>query len=122
MNRMAQGIKDLLDPILGQDRVWSDRLPDGTELPAAAILPDIGSAAALQGDAQTKAWRDLGQVDVWQAYQDEDDTIVREVVNALDGAELDGRHRLRVTSADRVPDPDLTLVHHAITVSSARLR
>lgn len=122
MNRTAMEIKDRLDGVLGDGRVWSDRLPDGTELPAAAIIPDIGRAPALSGDARTIAWRDLHQVSLWEVYEDESTQVKDEVLDALDGYQLPSGGRLKVTGVDRLPEDLDGVVHHAITLSTPRRR
>lgn len=112
---------DDLDPIF-DDRVFDEKAPDGTPLPFAVFIDDISTTPALRGDARTLAWRTEFQVDVWQAYEDENGEVVEETVDALDGKRLGGKFRLSVVSTHRVPESEDGLVHHAITCSVHRLR
>lgn len=98
-------------------------VPDDAQFPYASFLDPVSDAPALSGDARTLARRRLVQVDVWQDEATEDDDLVDGIVAALDGAVTSTGVRLRVLDVSQVPGPeeDEDVVHHAITVSGARV-
>lgn len=112
---------DLLDPLLA-GRVAADRLPERMNFPAAAVIDSITEVAELRGDGRAGAWRRLMQVDLWERTGRESAVLLDQVLNVLDGARLTEGLRLSVSSCNRIPDPDVKIVHHAITASVARLR
>lgn len=111
---------DLIDPLVG-GYVSADR-NEVTVYPQITVLDHISEVAELRGDSRAQAWRRLVQVDLWQKTDDESPVLLDELLDVLDGAQLDDGLRVAVTSSNRVPDPDLALVHHAVTCRVARLR
>lgn len=103
-------------------RNYADERPEGETLPHAVVLDGITQTAELSGDARTMAWNHVLQVDLWEDAAVATQASRDEVVHALDGAVLAGSFRLRVSSADRVYDPDRRLAHTAITLRTVRLR
>jgi len=122
---LVADLKAILEALGSLTDVYrQDWTPDDAVAPYATILDPISEAQALSGDSRTQGWRRLAQVDIWQARDAEDDSLVDAVVDAIDGAEATSGLRLRVQSTVKVPSEveEDTWVHHAVTVSMARLR
>lgn len=119
MTILAQ-VKALLDPVDPLTEVYrAGWVPDDAALPYAVILDPISNAPALHGDARTLARRRLVQVDLWQAEANEDDSVVDDVIAALDGKRITAG-RILVQDSVLVPDEtDADVVHHALTLSVA---
>lgn len=94
---------------------------DTAKMPYATFIDPLDEAPALRGDARTLGARRLLQVDLWQDAEDVDDTLADDVAALLDGQKVEGGFRLRVDSVADLPDED-PVVHHALTVSVARVR
>ena len=108
-------------PILG-GRVYADERPADEPLPHAIVLDGVTFNPALAGDARSQAWRQGTQVDLWED-RDEASEVTRDaVIEALDGAQIDGAFHLRVTGAPRLHDPDQRLAHTTILLEVVRLR
>lgn len=123
MSTVVADLKTALDPLVA-DAVYRDDAPDEAALPYVVLLDDIDDGVSLRGDGVALGWAKLVQVDVWQASDAEDDTLVPAVIDALDGLALDrtaGRLRCRVESSARVPEPEVGFVHQAITVRCLHL-
>lgn len=99
-------------------------VPDDAALPYASFLDPISDVVALQGDARTLARRRSVQVDVFTDEGADADAIIDALVDALDGASTTSGLRLRVVDVVLVPGPEAEedVVHHAITVTTPRLR
>jgi hypothetical protein len=125
MIRATTDIKAALMPItaLGGRIGLTDKRED-EEYPNVSMVPDVTVAPGLRGDQRTLASIHQGQVDLWQASEDEDDDLRDAVLAAIDGLKMTasaGLLRLQVTSWTRLDDPDFDVVHHAITYSMAAL-
>ena len=115
-------IVDLLDPIVG-GRVAADEEPrGGLDFPFIRIVDHMTEAPAIRGDRRAMAWRRQIQVSLFQRLEEEDPELLDEVLGVLDGATMTTAMHLSVQSSTRVPDPEPSVVHHAITCSVARLR
>lgn len=114
-------LKAVLDPIFGA-RVYKDRAPAKVALPYAVIVDLNPTSAVTSGDSQVTAWRHDAQVDVWQAWNTEDETLVLRVMDAVDGADSTVGMAYGVTGSARVPEVDAALTRHTIFVSLKRLR
>ena len=124
MSTTVADLRAIVGPLIA-GAVYRDVAPDEAALTFVVLLDDIEDGPLLHGDGRALAWSRLVQVDVWQAAEDEDDSLVPSIVEALDGAALaraEGRLRCRVESSIRAPEPDLGLVHQAITVRAFYLR
>jgi len=99
-------------------------IPDDAALPYASFLDPVSDVIALQGDARTLARRRSVQVDIWSDEGTAVDVIIDAVVDAIDGAAVTEGLRLRVIDVVLVPGPEAEddIIHHAITVSTPRLR
>lgn len=99
-------------------------VPDDAALPYASFLDPVADAIALQGDARTLARRRVVQVDIWSDEDMAVDAIIDSVTDAIDGVKTASGLRLRVVDVVLVPGPEAEedVVHHAITVSTPRLR
>lgn len=113
-------IKALVDPTAVTETYRTGYVPDNAAFPYASFLDPVSDAPALSGDGQTLARRRLTQVDVWQTEEAFDPALVDAIVTALDGVKIASGFRLRVTDVNLVPEPD-DVIHHALTVSVARL-
>ncbi len=112
----------LIDPFL-DGRVSADDEPrGGMEFPYALVMDHLTEGPYLKGDRRAMAWRRTLQVSVFQTQADEDDALLDDILNALDGADLTRAMHLSVSGSTRVPDPDPGTVQHAITCSVTRLR
>lgn len=112
----------LVDPFV-EGRVASDDRPrGGLEFPYALVMDHLTQSPALRGDRRAMAWRRTVQVSVFQTQADEDEALVDDILDALDGARIVGAMHLTVTGSTRLPDPEADTVHHAITCSATRLR
>ena len=113
----------ILDDItmLGK-RNYADERPEGETLPHTVLLDGVSQAPTLSGDSKTLAWSHLLQVDLWEDAGVATEATRDTVIQALDGAVIDGAFHLRVQAADRVFDPDRRLAHTAITLRTVRLR
>lgn len=113
-------VKALVDPSAVTQTYRAGYVPDSAAFPYASFLDPLSDAIALQGDAQTLARRRLVQVDLFQKEADFDPDLVEDLIQRLDGARIPSAFRLSVTDANAIEEPD-DVVHHAITVSMARL-
>jgi hypothetical protein len=113
-------VKALVDPSAVTQTYRAGYVPDAAAFPYASFLDPVSDAIALQGDAQTLGRRRLVQVDLWQKEADFDPGLVEDVIQRLDGAKIPSAFRLSVTDSQALPEED-DVIHHAITVSMARL-
>lgn len=112
----------LLDPVFG-GRVYGDAIPaGGMEFPYAGVPDHLSENPALRGNRKVLAWRRTGQVDVWEAIDDEDPGLLDAVIEAIDGRPVSGAFHLSVLSSMRMVEVDPGVVHHAVTYSVARPR
>lgn len=117
MTTILGQVKTLLGAVDALDEVYrSGWVPDRAPFPYAVILDPISNPPALSGDARTLARRRLLQIDLWQTAANEDDSLVDDVVTALDGVRVEAG-RLKVQDTVMVPDDDPETVHHAVTLS-----
>lgn len=118
---LRQDIIAALDTItaLGE-RNYSDRAPDGADLPYTVTRLDISDAPALRGDGRTLAVTRLAQIDVWEARSAEDEVLRKAIWTTLDGLELSAAFKLSVRSAPRVSDPNFDLLHRAFTIAATQ--
>lgn len=114
-------IKAILDPLLGE-RVYKDRAPARVQVPYAVVTDSDPTSAALKGDRAVIAWRHDGTVDLWQAWNTDDETLVLQVIAALDGARISSGMHLAVQGSARTPEVDASLTHHTIFLGTSRLR
>lgn len=114
-------LKALIDTVPGLTLVFALGENQNPDFPYVTILDPISNVPALQGDARTLARRRLIQVDIWQAEGGYSEAIVDQVVEVIDGAGGTLGLRYRVVDSAMVPD-DEDVVHHALTVSTPRLR
>ena len=97
-------------------------VPDDAQFPYASFLDPVSDAPAFSGDARTLGRRRLLQVDVFQDEASEVDGLIETLVDALDGTGIESGFRVRVTDVTQVPDEtDSDVVHHAMTLSVARI-
>lgn len=113
----------LLDalPVLGH-RNYADERPEGEVLPHTVYRDGTSQTPALAGDSRTTAWGHVAQLDLWEDSAVASEATRDAVIDALDGAQIAGAFHLRVTSANRLYDPDRRLAHTAITLRTVRLR
>lgn len=100
-------------------------VPDDAGFPYGSFLDPISDAPVLSGDAETLASRRLIQVDLYQDEATEDDGLVDAVVGAIDGKKsATTGWRFRVIEITQVPadEDEEDVVHHALTISTVRLR
>lgn len=117
------GVKALLDATGRLSAVFRlGQNLDEVEFPYSTFLDPISEVPLLTGDTRTLAGRRLAQVDVWQREESFDPTLVDDLIAALDGQQVSGGIRVRVTDVQQVPDEEDDIVHHSLTVSTARLR
>lgn len=125
MTTLGADVKKLVDDAAtGLTAVYRQaHVPDDATFPYGSFLDPIGDGIALSGDARTLARRRLIQLDVYQAEETEDDDLVGLVMAAIDGQRTAGGLRARVIDVLLVPGPETEedVVHHAITVSLARV-
>ncbi len=117
-------VKTLVDTTAVTETYRAGYVPDSAAFPYASFLDPVSDAVALEGDAQTLGRRRLLQVDLWQREAAFDPALVDAVVQAIDGAKIASAFRLKVTDVQGLPpDPgdQADIIHHALTVSAARL-
>lgn len=103
-------------------RVFRDRAPDSPTFPYITFLDPISLVPGMTGDGVVLTRERQVQVDLWQKTREESDPLLARVVSLVDDADLDtgdGRKvfRTRMTSLQRVEDPDPGIVHHALTLT-----
>lgn len=116
-------VKALLDEVEGITAVYRRAwVPEDAQFPYASFLDPVSVSVGLAGDARTLKRRTLIQVDLWQKEAEEDDGLLDAVMDAIDGASITSG-RVRVQDATLVPEEsaDSDIVHHALTVSVARV-
>jgi hypothetical protein len=96
-------------PALGV-RVHLDAAPRGERFPYLVMIPILGKAVALAGDARALARREPVQVELWQKVDDagvgEDDALERTIRERLDGARITSDEqsiRVRLVNVIRFP-------------------
>ena len=107
-------------------RIGRDFAGDNARFPYITYSDSITNVPELMGDGQTMARRRRQQWDVWQKYREEDDFLVGQLIELLDGAKLVGPFsdapgakstmRMRVIDSHRVFDPGNDVVHTWIDV------
>lgn len=108
--------------ILGQ-RVWRGRAPDGATLPYSTFLDPVSLVPGMVGDGEVLTRDRQVQFDLWQKAREESDALLVAFCALLDGADLVDPDtprkvwRTRMTSLQRLDDPDALLVHHAVTLT-----
>jgi len=113
-------VKALVDPTAVTETYRAGYVPEDAAFPYASFLDPVSDAIDLQGDAQTLARRRLLQVDLFQVEEDFDPALVDAVVAVIDGVKGTSGFRFRVVDVNALPEDD-DLIHHALTVSVARL-
>lgn len=112
---------NLLAPLTGKN--FDDDAPDKTDFPYTTLLIDISEAPKLSGDGRTLATERLGQLNLWEAQADEDETLSDLIWVTLDGLSCPSSSaRLRMRSVARVGDPDWQTAHRAFTFAAIRGR
>lgn len=118
---LTADVKALLDPVSPLTQVYrAGWVPDDAAFPYATILDPISMAVAMSGDGRTLGRRELLQVDLWQNQADEDDSLVGDMIAALDGVSLGGLGRVKVQDVVKVDPDEDEVVHHAFTLSVPR--
>lgn len=101
-------------------RIWrSDKVPESPTFPYVTLDDMISDTVALDGDCDVLALVMLLQIDLWQKAKDESFTLPVALRNAVSGAVLVANQKVykcKVIDSQRLPDPDVSLVHHALTV------
>lgn len=115
------------DTAIANDQLYLDQAPTDVTAPYMTYNDAISITPALKGDAKVIMMGQQMQINLWQAVNDEDPTLLSALVGALDGAQLnidgsDQRPKVAVTSIVRLDEPyDERLVHHAITIEVIHL-
>lgn len=111
---------------LGQ-RMWRDSAPEGATFPYLTFIDPISDVPSLVGNQRVLARTRQIQVDLWQRYKEESDELLVALQRACDAERLApedpegpvAAFTTRLRSTSRVPDPDRSVVHHALTVAVA---
>lgn len=103
-------------------RNYADEKPVGETLPNTVVMEGVSQNPALSGDSRTTAWAHILQVDLWEDAVVASETSRDLVINALDGAQINGAFHLKVDSVARLYDPEPRLAHTAITLRTVKLR
>ena len=93
--------------------------PDAAIAPYCIIFPDSADTPVLKGDEKVIARKRLLQVSLWQTYGDQNDDLVKELRNLLDGQKLvcgDQVLRTRVLDAPTIGDDEHMYLHTPISV------
>lgn len=112
---------------------YRNAAPDGTAMPYVTVQDEVALTpypdGAYDRDVQHNV-REVVQVDVWQTWRSptgkvlEDYALAGAVRRALHGAALppapEPIYGCRVTSSVRLLEPDVNVVHHAITLTVDR--
>lgn len=103
-------------------RVFRDRAPDGCTFPYVTFTDPVSLVPGLAGDGNVLTRERQVSVDLWQKVREESDQLLADLAEAVDGVRLDtgdGRKvcRTRMTSLQRLDDPDALVVHHALTLT-----
>lgn len=106
--------------ITGINGIYRDFAPPDTAKPYITYHDELGNTPQLLGDKVVLTRRRMVQVDLWQGRQEEDTTLVNQVVSALDGISKFNDetfvYRLRVSDIQRLVSFEDNLVHHALTL------
>jgi hypothetical protein len=106
--------------IAGINGIYRDFAPPDTAKPYITYRDELGNTPQLLGDKLVLTRRRMVQVDLWQGRQEEDTTLVNQVVAALDGISRFNDetyiYRLRVSDIQRLVSFEDNLVHHALTL------
>lgn len=107
-------------------RIGRDIAGDNAAFPFVTFLDPVSSVIALQGSRKTIARTRRMQWDLWQKRADENDSLLRDLVQGLDLLAVTGPFtdiatsdtvfRVRVQTFRRMYDPKPEIVHHAIDV------
>lgn len=103
-------------------RVFRDRAPDGCTFPYVTFTDPLSLVPDLSGDGAVLMRERQVSFDLWQKVREEDDQLLVALADAVDGVWVDlgdGRKavRTRMTSLQRLSDPDALVVHHALTLT-----
>lgn len=106
--------------ITGINGIFRDFAPPDTAKPYITYQDELGNTPQLVGDKTVLTRRRMVQVDLWQGRQEEDTTLVNQIVSALDGISKFNDetyiYRLRVSDIQRLVSFEDNLVHHALTL------
>lgn len=101
-------------------RIFRDIAPPETPYPYITISDEITNQPSLLGDNLVIARSRQLRVNLWQVRQSENISLIDEVVDALDSADLNSNKNVfgcRVLDVQRIYDSEDDIVLHAITLN-----